>query len=249
MKNLPTGRLLRMTLKQAQARVFICDIKELAQAARDIHHASNVCTAAMGRMLAAGAVLGAQLKSEDDTITATINGGGPAGAMTVVTHANGHLKITIAEPEVELPLKANGKLDVGGALGSDGRLTVMRSLGFGEPYVGQVKLVSGEVAEDFAMYYTASEQIPSLCALGALVGEEVISCGGVLIQAMPGCSDELLDQLEIRAELFSTISQALSENTIEEIARDYFRGLEPEVLEITPLTLTCDCSCPSAKSS
>lgn len=236
------GTMLRMTLRGGEARVFLCDVKALAQRARDIHHASNVCTAAMGRMLAAGAMLGAQLKSEGDTITATINGGGPAGALTVVAHPNGALKVTIDEPEVELPLKENGKLDVGGALGKDGRLTVMRSLGFGEPYVGQVNLVSGEVAEDFAMYYTASEQTPSLCALGVLVGEEVISAGGVLIQAMPGCSEDLINQLEIRAELFGAISQALNDYTLHEIAEMYFRGLEGEILEEGELALVCDCS-------
>lgn len=242
MNNQSKGRMLRMTLGGGQARVFLCDVKALTQGARDIHHASNVCTAAMGRMLAAGAMLGAQLKSEGDTITATINGGGPAGTLTVVAHPNGHLKVTIDEPEIELALKANGKLDVGGALGTDGRLTVMRSLGFGEPYVGQVNLVSGEVAEDFAMYYTASEQTPSLCALGVLVGEDVISAGGVLIQAMPGCTDDLINQLEIRAELFAAISQALNDYTLDEIAEMYFRGLEPQVLEESELVLTCDCS-------
>lgn len=242
MNNQTKGRMLRMTLGGGQARVFLCDVKALAQEARDIHHASNVCTAAMGRMLAAGAILGAQLKTEGDTITATINGGGPAGTLTVVAHPNGHLKVSIDEPEIEIALKANGKLDVGGVLGKDGRLTVMRSLGFGEPYVGQVNLVSGEVAEDFAMYYTASEQTPSLCALGVLVGEEVISAGGVLIQAMPGCTDDLINQLEIRAELFGAISQALNDYTLDEIAEMYFRGLEPEILEEGELVLTCDCS-------
>lgn len=236
------GTMLRMTLRGGEARVFLCDVKALAQRARDIHHASNVCTAAMGRMLAAGAMLGAQLKSEGDTITATINGGGPAGALTVVAHPNGALKVTIDEPEVELPLKENGKLDVGGALGKDGQLTVMRSYGFGEPYIGRVNLVSGEVAEDFAMYYLESEQTPSLCALGTLVGEEILSAGGVLIQAMPGCSEELLDALEIRAELFSAVSQMLREMTLEEIAEGCFRGLEPEILEEIPLKLQCDCS-------
>lgn len=236
------GRMLRMTLRGGEARVFLCDVKALAQRAREIHHASNVCTAAMGRMLAAGAMLGAQLKSEGDTITATMNGGGPAGALTVVARPNGVLKVTIDEPEVELALKPDGKLDVGGAIGADGRLTVMRSLGFGEPYVGQVNLVSGEVAEDFAMYYTASEQTPSLCALGVLVGEDVISAGGLLIQAMPGCSEDLIHQLEIRAELFGAISQALHENTLDEIVQMYFRGLEPEILEESEPELRCDCS-------
>ena len=221
------SRLLRLTLMGGQARVFICDTTEMAQQARDIHNASNTCSAAMGRMLAATAIMGANLKSEGDRITATINGGGPAGPICAIAGPDGTVKVTIEHPEVELPLKENGKLNVGGALGKDGQLTVMRSFGFGEPYVGRVALVSGEIAEDFAMYYLESEQTPSLCALGTLVGENIIASGGILIQAMPDCSEELLDALEIRAELFSSISQLLSEMTLEEIvatARE--RGLD-----------------------
>ncbi len=236
------SRLLRMTLMGGQARVFLCDTAQMAQRAREIHHASDTCTAALGRMISAAAIMGANLKGEDDRVTATINGGGPAGTLCAVARANGAVKVTLDEPEVELPLKPNGKLDVGGALGRDGQLTVMRSYGFGEPYVGRVALVSGEIAEDFAMYYLESEQTPSLCALGALVGEEVISCGGLLIQAMPGCSEELLSALEVRAELFGAISQLLCENTLEELARGCFDGLQPEVLEELPLRLACDCS-------
>ena len=231
-----------MTLKGGEARVFLCDTTEMTQMARDMHHASNTCSAALGRMIAAASIMGVGLKSEGDRITATINGGGPAGALCAVAGPNGTVKVTIDNPEVELPLKKNGKLDVGGVLGKDGQLTVMRSFGYGEPYVGRVNLVSGEIAEDFAMYYLESEQTPSLCALGTLVGEEILSAGGILIQAMPGCSDELLDALEVRAELFSAISQLLQEMSLEELAYACFRGLEPEVLEEIPLTLRCDCS-------
>ncbi len=236
------SRLLRMTLKGGEARVFLCDVTRMAQQARDMHNASNTCTAAMGRMIAITAIMGANLKSEGDRITATINGGGPAGPMCAVAGPDGTVKVTIEYPEVELALKKNGKLDVGGALGKEGQLTIMRSFGFGEPYVGRVNLVSGEVAEDFAMYYLESEQTPSLCALGTLVGEQVLSAGGILIQAMPGCSEELLDALEVRSELFGAISQLLQEMELEELAYACFRGLEPEVLEEIPLTLKCDCS-------
>ena len=236
------SRLLRLTLMGGQARVFLCDTTEMAQQARDIHHASNTCSAAMGRMIAATAIMGAGLKSEGDRITATINGGGPAGPLCAVAGPDGVVKVTIENPELELALKPNGKLDVGGALGKDGQLTIMRSFGYGEPYVGRVALVSGEIAEDFAMYYLESEQIPSLCALGTMVGEEILASGGLLIQAMPGCSEELLDALEIRAELFGAISQLLQEMTLEEIVSGCFRGLEPEILEEIPLRLHCDCS-------
>ena len=236
------SRLLRLTLMGGQARVFLCDTTEMAQKARDIHHASNTCSAAMGRMIAATAIMGAGLKSEGDRITATINGGGPAGPLCAVAGPDGVVKVTLENPEIELALKPNGKLDVGGAIGKDGSLTVMRSFNYGEPYVGRVALVSGEIAEDFAMYYLESEQIPTLCALGTLVGEEIISAGGLLVQAMPGCSEELLDALEIRAELFGAISQLLQEMTLEEIVSGCFRGLEPEIMEEIPLKLHCDCS-------
>ena len=236
------SRLLRMTLKGGEARVFLCDTTEMTQKARDQHNASNTCSAALGRMIAAASIMGAGLKSEGDRVTATINGGGPAGAICAVAGPDGKIKVTIDNPEVELPLKKNGKLDVGGALGKDGQLTIMRSFGYGEPYVGRVELVSGEIAEDFAMYYLESEQTPSLCALGTLVGEQILSAGGILIQAMPGCSEELLDALEVRAELFGAISQLLQDMALEELAYACFRGLDPEVLEEIPLTLQCDCS-------
>ena len=150
------SRLLRMTLMGGQARVFLCDTTEMAQQARDIHNASNTCTAALGRMIAAASIMGTGLKSEGDRITATIKGGGPAGTLCAVAGPDGAVKVTIDNPQVELPLKKNGKLDVGGALGKDGNLTVMRSFNYGEPYVGRVELVSGEIAEDFAMYYLES---------------------------------------------------------------------------------------------
>ncbi len=236
------SRLLRMTLKGGEARVFLCDTTEMAQQARDIHNASNTCTAALGRMIAAAAIMGTGLKSEGDRITATINGGGPAGPLCAVAGPDGTVKVTLENPEIELPLKPNGKLDVGGVLGKDGQLTIMRSFNYGEPYVGRVELVSGEIAEDFAMYYAESEQTPSLCALGTLVGEKVISAGGILIQAMPNCSEELLNALEVRAELFGAISQLLQEMALEELAYACFRGLDPEVLEEIPLQLRCDCS-------
>ena len=236
------SRLLRMTLMGGQARVFLCETTDMVQKARDIHHASNTCSAAMGRMLTAAAIMGTGLKSDGDRVTITINGGGPAGTLCAVAGPDGKVKVTIDHPEIELPLKPNGKPDVGGAIGKDGQLTVMRSFGYGEPYIGRVNLVSGEIAEDFAMYYTESEQTPSLCALGTLVGEQVLSAGGILIQAMPGCSDELLDALEVRAELFGSISQLLQDMVLEELAYACFRGLEPEVLEEIPLELRCDCS-------
>ena len=235
--------LLRGILRGGEARFFVCETTGMVRKAQEIHKASRTCTTAMGRMISAAAMLGNGLKNEDERVTATIRGGGPAGALTAVARANGAVKVTIEHPESDLPLKPNGKLNVGGILGRNGQISIVRSYGFGEPYVGRVALISGEVAEDFAMYYTESEQIPSLCALGVRMdGDEVLAAGGVLIQAMPECSDDLLDQLEIRTELFSGISQLLCEMNPLELTNACFRGLDSEILEEYPLSLSCDCS-------
>ena len=236
------SRILRGILKGGEARFFLCDTAAIAQEARTLHNASNTCTAAMGRMLSAVSMMGISLKDGQDRISATISGGGPAGAMTAVAGANGVIKITVENPGTELPLKANGAFDVGGYLGKNGQLTVIRSNGFSEPYIGRTNLVSGEIGEDFALYYLESEQIPSLCALGTKVRNTVESSAGILIQAMPSCSEELLNQLDIRTELFSGISQMSHDMTLEEIATGAFDGLKPEILEKQPLFLQCDCS-------
>jgi molecular chaperone Hsp33 len=200
----------------------------------------------MGRVISAVAMMGAQLKGEKESVTLSLRGDGPAGAVVAVSR-RGTVKITIDDPAVELPPRPDGKLDVGGAIGRAGRLAVVRDLGFGEPYVGQVSLVSGEVAEDVAMYYTASEQIPTLCALGVLErqGEDdwrVAASGGLLVQAMPGCGEELLSALELRSQLFTTLSATLEQETLEDILAQSFRGLQPDILQNIPLTLACDCS-------
>ncbi len=236
------SRVLRATLKGGQARIFLCDTTRMAEEARNIHNASNTCTVAMGRMISATAMLGINLKDANEKMTAIINGKGPGGSLCAVASSEGRVKVTIDHPEVEMPLNSRGHFDIGGLLGKDGQLTVIRSYGFGEPYVGQVNLVSGEVAEDFAMYYLESEQTPSLCALGTSVREHVESSGGILIQAMPGCSEEVLSALEVRAELFSSIARLLQDMSLEEILEACFRGLDPEILEIQPLALECDCS-------
>ncbi len=236
------SRVIRGLLRNGEARFFLCDTTGIAQHARDIHTASNTCTAALGRMLSACAMLGVTLKDEQEKIALTINGNGPAGTVTAVAGANGILKITIQHPEIELPLKSNGALNVGGVLGKEGQLTVIRSYKTGEPYTGRVRLVSGEVAEDMAMYFLESEQIPSVCALGTHVRERVESSGGIFIHAMPSCSEALLQELEIRTELFSGISQMIKDMPLEEIASAAFRSLEPVVLEKQELHLQCDCS-------
>lgn len=235
------SRIVYATLRGGEARVLLCDTTRMVRKAREIHRASRVCTVAMGRMISAAAMMGAQLKGDQESITLTLRGNGPAGPLVAVSRP-GLVKVTIAHPELELPPRADGQLDVSGALGSEGRLSVVRDLGFGEPYIGQVELVSGEVGEDIAMYYTASEQTPSLCALGVMLGEDVRAAGGVLVQAMPGCSESTLAALELRSQLFTDLSGMLECNTLEQVLLQCFDGLSLEILKSLPLALACDCA-------
>jgi molecular chaperone Hsp33 len=226
----------------------MCDATRAAQTARLTHGASRVCSAALGRGIAGAALLNAPRKGE--RLTLTFHGDGPAGAL-VIAAGPGVLKASIDEPTVELPLKPNGKLDVGGAIGREGRVIVVRDMGLKQPYVGQSALVSGEIAEDLAMYCTVSEQQPTLCALGVRIGatnlgggkggEDVVAAGGIMIQPLPGCPESLLAALELRQELFADISAAIESESLESLAFGFFNGLEPEILREEPLEYHCDC--------
>lgn len=238
----PMGRILLGILMDGQARVLLCDTTAMAGAARRIHHASNVCAAALGRAISATALLTASTEEQTNSLTMTIKGNGPAGTLVSVAHGF-RMKAYIDHPQVQLPLRADHKLDVGGAIGSEGRITVIRDMGLKEPYIGHCNLVSGEIGEDVASYCVTSEQIPTLCALGVLVGEdEVLSSAGLLVQSLPGCTEEVLSALELRSPIFRDISAHLLEHSIEELHEMFFRGLKPEILSVEALTYACDCS-------
>ena len=220
--------ILRGTLMDGQVRIMMCETTQMAQRAADIHHATPVCTAAMGRLMTATSMLGVMMKGENESVTVNIKGGGPMG--TVVAVANhGDLKVCADDPQVELPLREDGKLNV--------------DLGLREPYIGQIELVSGELGIDFANYYTVSEQQPSLVALGVLVaGDTVLKAGGLLIQPLPGCPDEVIDQIELRSPMFSDISREMTFAPKEELLEDWFRGMDLQILERSPLRYHCACS-------
>ena len=237
--NLP-DEMLHITLMGGQAKVLMCRTTAMARKAADIHCPSSTALAAMSRTMTATAMLGVMMK--DDNASVTVAGDGPLGKMTAVAHG-GKVKISAAHPEADLPLKKDGHLDVGGLVGHHGRLTVIKDLGLKEPYVGQSQLVSGELGEDFARYFTVSEQQPSLVALGCLVHERYcLSAGGVLVQAMPGCSEELLEQLELRSVFFTAISREVADVPLEELAKAWFDGLEMRILQREPVSCQCDCS-------
>ena len=239
--NLP-DEMLHITLMAGQARVLLCRTTAMARAAADIHRPSSTALAAMSRTMTATAMLGVMMKDPEASVTVTVAGDGPVGKITAVAHGT-RVKISVMHPEADLPLKKDGHLDVGGLVGRHGRLTVIKDLGMKEPYIGQTALVSGELGEDFARYFTVSEQQPSLVALGCLAHEGYcLSAGGVLVQAMPGCSEELLEQLELRSVFFSAISREVADVALEDLARAWFDGLEMQILSRENVRYQCDCS-------
>jgi len=239
--------LLRMTVCGGEARVALLRTTHTAQRAGDVHSASDVAIAAMSRLLTGTAMLGVMMKEQDANVTVIVDGGGPGGRMTCVSHG-GDLKISMHNPRVSLPPRKDGAPDVAGLIGRDGTLTVIRDYGVGEPYIGKTQLVSGELGEDFAAYYTHSEQTPSIVSLGAIVHEgAVLSAGGVLVQAMPGCSRKTLELLDLRAMLFSGISRDLFEDPLEKLAHRWFDDIDLTVLERQPIRYYCGCSWEKAR--
>lgn len=191
-------QLVRGNSIDGAIRVFSIVSTDLVNRAQQIHHSYPVATAALGRLLTGAAMMGAAgLKSDDDSITVQVKGDGPLGNIVAVTDCNAHVRGYVANPFVDRPLNDKGKLDVGGGVGK-GYLNVVRDLGLKEPYIGQVPLVSGEIAEDLTYYYAKSEQIPTCVALGVLVDTDnsAIAAGGFMIQMMPGSTDEMADRLE-----------------------------------------------------
>ena len=242
MKNLFNDEMLHVTLMDGQARVLLCRTTKLSQRAAAIHHPSNTACAAMSRLMSGTLMLSAVMKNPTDSVTVTVAGDGPVGKLTAVGMQNA-VKVTAEYPQADVPLRADGHLDVGGLVGHHGRMSVVKDLGMDRPYVGQVNLISGELAEDFAQYYTASEQIPSLVALGARVYDGTpLSAGGILVQALPGCTEETLQQLELRSMLFADISHELADQELDRLVELWFDGLDPVILKREPLEYRCDCS-------
>ncbi len=242
-QNVPNqDEMLRIDLCGGQARVMLCETTAAVQRCADVHRATPVCTAALGRLMTGTVMLGLMMKGEDESVTVSVKGDGPMGNLIAVAD-HGHLRACADNPQVDLPLREDGKLDVSGAVGHTGRMSVIKDLGMRKNYIGQSELVSGEIAMDFANYFTVSEQQPSLVALGVLVsGETVLKAGGLLIQPLPGCPDSLIDQLELRSPMFADISREMTFAPIRELAEGWFRGLEPRILKTDPIDYRCTCS-------
>ncbi len=234
--------ILHIDLGNGQARVLLCSSTETVQTCADLHGASAVATAALGRLITGTVMMGVMLKGEEESVTVTLKGDGPLGTLVAVAD-HGDVRACADDPTVTLPLREDGKLDVGAAVGHSGRMSVVRDLGYGKQYIGQSEIVSGEIAVDFANYFTVSEQQPSLVALGVRIHEgTVLQAGGILIQPLPGCPEEMIDQLELRSPFFADISRELTFGSLEQLTEDWFRGLEPKILERTPIRYHCGCS-------
>ena len=239
------GRIVRTISKDASVVCSAIDGQDIVAKIEKIHKTSAVCTAALGRLALGASLLGFGLKGKDDSITLRLNGGGPAGSLIAVSDSFGNVKAYIQNPVVEIPLNNVGKLDVRGAVGRDGTLSVIKDLGLKEPYSGQVPIVSGEIAEDITNYLATSEQAPSVCALGVLVNPDlsVAQAGGFLIQLLPFAPDKAIDIIENNIRDMQSVTQMLSGGMdAESIAMKALEGLEPNVLDDFEVNYRCDCS-------
>ena len=240
-----SDQLIRAISKDGLIKVSAVSTRDLTEQARQIHKTLPVATAALGRLLAAASMMGSALKEEAASLTLQIKGGGPLGTLLAVSDHEGSVRGTVENPAVDIPLREDGKLDVGSAVGNRGTLTVIRDLRMKEPYVGSVGLLWGEIAEDIALYFVESEQVPTACGLGVLVDRDqsVLSAGGYLVQLLPGAGEETAEQLEASLRSAAPVTELLkADPDPEALLRAALPGLALEVLEKRPIGYRCDCS-------
>ena len=219
--------------------------RDLVEKARTLHTLLPVATAALGRTLLAASLLGDMLKEDNASLTLQIKGGGPLGLVLAVSDSGGNVRGYVQNPHVELMEQHPGKLDVGGAVGTQGTLTVIKDFGYKEPYVGTIGLFSGEIADDLAMYFVESEQVPTACALGVLVGldQSVTAAGGYLIQLLPGAGEDVISQIEAGVKKLGPVSAALDRGLdAEGLLREVLDGFELDILQTHPVEYRCACS-------
>lgn len=236
--------IVRATAANAQIRAFAATTKELVEHARAAHNTSPVATAALGRLLTAGAMMGTMMKGEKDLLTLQIKSGGPIGGLTVTADARANVKGYVNEPNVLIPANKNGKLDVAAAVGT-GLLYVIKDLGMKEPYVGQTVLQTSEIAEDLTYYFAASEQVPSSVGLGVLMNQDntVKQAGGFIIQLMPFAEEEVVAKLEDNLKRVTSVTALLEEGyTPKMLLEELLGNLELEVTDTIPTKFSCNCS-------
>lgn len=235
--------IIRATAGDHQIRAFAATTRELVEQARQSHNTSPIATAALGRLLTAGSMMGIMMKGEDDLLTLKIQGSGPMEGLTVTADSKGNVKGYVYNPGVMLPPNQAGKLDVGGAVG-EGVLSVIKDIGLKEPYVGQTILVGGEIAEDLTYYYASSEQTPSSVALGVLMNRDntVKQAGGFIIQLLPGASEEIIGGLEKKLGEITSITDLLDQGNTPKMILEHILGeFGLELMEQVPTHFYCNC--------
>jgi molecular chaperone Hsp33 len=237
--------IVRGTAANSQIRAFAITSKEMVEAARQAHNTSPVATAALGRLLSAGSMMGIMMKGDKDILTLQIKAGGPLGGITVTADSKGNVKGYVKNPEVIIPANANGKLDVATAVGV-GFMNVIKDMGLKEPYIGQTVLQTSEIAEDLTYYFATSEQVPSSVGLGVLMEHDntVKQAGGFIIQLMPFADEEVISKLENSLKEVTSVTKLLDEGMTPEMILDKILGgfEDLEILETLPTQFSCNCS-------
>lgn len=238
------GKIIRAVGGDDFVKISVIDARDIVETARQYHKLSPTACAALGRTMCAVSMMGDMMKEEDASVTARINGGGPIGSIVAVSDSAGNVRGYVDNPGCELPLRDDGKLDVGGAVGREGFLTVSRDIGLREPYIGSTELLSGEIAEDFSRYYVESEQVPAAVGLGVLVDTDrsIAAAGGFIVQLMPGAPDGLIEKLEDNIFYMDTLTTILAEDGAEEVIRQVMKDLDARVLETSEVEYRCYCS-------
>ena len=239
-------KIIRTITSDGAVMAAALDASDICFTAQRLHKTSPSATAALGRLLCAASIMGNSLKQAKATINLRVNGDGPLGTVLAVADSKGNVRGYVGEPDCPTEYYHKGKINVSAAVGKDGTLNVIRDYGAGDPYIGQVPLVSGEIAEDITNYYATSEQIPTVCALGVLIDKEdgqVLLAGGLLIQLLPGADESTIDKLEKNIETLEPVTTMLAKGmSILDICKEALKGFEVEVLDENPVNYVCTCS-------
>ena len=236
--------IIRAVSADGFVKMQVITARATVQRAQDIHHLTPTTSAALGRTLCAASMLGELMKEDDASLTIRVQGGGPIGSVIAVSDHEGNVRGVVGDASVDLPLRPDGKLDVGGAVGRDGMFTVSRDIGLKEPYIGSTALVSGEIAEDLAAYLVESEQIAAASGLGVLVDTDrsIKAAGGFIVQLLPGAPESLIEKLEDNIFLMDQLTTILAEDGAEAVIDQVMKDLEPEIVDRHPVEYRCYCS-------